>query len=176
MAKFNIGDKVVWNGGDAEGARLDRTATYEVVNPALSIHGTITRVQISPGEAAFGYWYVPEDCLVLETEALDAAIDADDAFVSTYAEPPAGDAIYQPSHYASYIIEPITFTNANNLNFNRGNVVKYTVRAGKKGDPEKEIEDLEKARRYLEIEIECIRRRRRVEAGEPAQDVWKIAL
>ena len=39
-----------------------------------------------------------------------------------------------------------------NLNFNRGNVIKYCIRAGKK-DPSREIEDLEKAKRYIEIEI-----------------------
>ena len=39
-----------------------------------------------------------------------------------------------------------------NLNFNKGNVIKYLVRAGKK-DPSKEIEDLEKARDYIDYEI-----------------------
>ena len=39
-----------------------------------------------------------------------------------------------------------------NLNFNRGNVLKYIIRAGKK-DPSKELEDLEKARQYVEFEI-----------------------
>ena len=39
-----------------------------------------------------------------------------------------------------------------NLNFNRGNVIKYCIRAGKK-DPSREIEDLEKAKRYIEFEI-----------------------
>lgn len=58
------------------------------------------------------------------------------------------------------MIEPITFINANQLSFNVGNVVKYVVRAGKKGGPEKHIEDLEKAKRYIEIELECIKRRR----------------
>ena len=45
-----------------------------------------------------------------------------------------------------------TVINAFNLNFNRGNVLKYIIRAGKK-DPSTEIEDLEKARRYIEFEI-----------------------
>lgn len=41
------------------------------------------------------------------------------------------------------------------LNFNRGNVVKYVFRAGKKDD---ELQDLLKARDYLDREIEFIRK------------------
>lgn len=43
-----------------------------------------------------------------------------------------------------------------NLSWNRANVLKYIIRAGKK-DPNKEIEDLEKARNYISYEIERIR-------------------
>lgn len=57
-------------------------------------------------------------------------------------------------HYQGKI-EVIDFINAHDLNFNRGNVVKYTVRAGKKSK-EKEIEDLEKAIHYLQFEIQRI--------------------
>ena len=38
------------------------------------------------------------------------------------------------------------------LNWNRGCVLKYIVRAGKK-DPSKEVEDLEKAKKYIDYEI-----------------------
>ena len=38
-----------------------------------------------------------------------------------------------------------------NLNFNRGNILKYIVRAGKKDD---ELQDLRKALDYLQREIE----------------------
>jgi hypothetical protein len=40
------------------------------------------------------------------------------------------------------------------LNFNRGNIIKYVCRAGKKDD---EIKDLEKALDYLNREIEILR-------------------
>lgn len=40
------------------------------------------------------------------------------------------------------------------LNFNRGNCIKYLVRAGKKED---EIKDLEKALDYLKREIDYLR-------------------
>lgn len=42
------------------------------------------------------------------------------------------------------------------LSFNLGNVVKYSCRAGRK-DPTKKIEDLEKARDYLEDEIKRVK-------------------
>lgn len=43
------------------------------------------------------------------------------------------------------------------LNFCRGTCLKYIVRAGKK-DKTKEIEDLEKAREYLNREIERLKK------------------
>lgn len=46
--------------------------------------------------------------------------------------------------------------NKYNLNFNKGNIIKYIIRAGKK-DPSKEIEDLEKARNYIDFEINRLR-------------------
>jgi len=48
------------------------------------------------------------------------------------------------------------FISAHNLNFNRGCVVKYAVRAGRK-DPKAEIKDLEKAIDYLRFEIERLK-------------------
>lgn len=46
-----------------------------------------------------------------------------------------------------------------NLSWNRANVLKYIIRAGKK-DPNKEIEDLEKARNYINYEIEKLKERK----------------
>ena len=43
-----------------------------------------------------------------------------------------------------------------NLNFSRGNVLKYICRAGKKKD---ELQDLLKAQDYLNREIELIRKK-----------------
>ena len=62
------------------------------------------------------------------------------------------DAI-NPRHYKygfSNGAEVIDITE--NLNFNRGNAVKYIARAGQK-DVDKEIEDLTKARWYINREI-----------------------
>jgi len=86
--------------------------------------------------------------------------------------PNPGSAVVHPNHYSRFVIEPVTFCAANKLNFNQSNVVKYTCRAGHKNG----IEDLQKAIRYLEMEIETIRREERVAAGESPQDVWKVSL
>ncbi|MBR0079612.1 MAG: DUF3310 domain-containing protein [Synergistaceae bacterium] len=64
----------------------------------------------------------------------------------------AHDNITHPSWYTQGGIETLDFIAAKELNFMRGNTVKYITRAGKK-DPAREIEDLEKARFYLDWEI-----------------------
>lgn len=59
-----------------------------------------------------------------------------------------------PKHYMTehFKYDVIDLCKIYDLNFNRGNALKYIVRAGKK-DPKKEIEDLEKAIVYLNREI-----------------------
>jgi hypothetical protein len=63
------------------------------------------------------------------------------------------DVVNRPSHYTTGKIEVIDFIEDQKLGFHLGNVVKYVARAGKK-DPAKEIQDLEKARWYLNRAIE----------------------
>lgn len=63
------------------------------------------------------------------------------------------EEVNHPNHYADGKIEVIDFIEDKSLGFNLGNSVKYISRAGKK-DPEKTIQDLEKARWYLTREIE----------------------
>jgi len=62
------------------------------------------------------------------------------------------DAVHHPSHYggAANPYEAIKVIEAWGLGFNLGNTVKYISRSEKKGAP---IEDLEKARWYLDREI-----------------------
>ena len=62
------------------------------------------------------------------------------------------DAVSHPAHYTDGKIEVIDFIEDKGLNFHRGNAVKYIARAGKK-DPAKEVEDLKKARWYIDREI-----------------------
>lgn len=63
------------------------------------------------------------------------------------------DIINHPSHYTDGKIEVIDFIEDKQLNFHRGNAIKYIARAGKK-NKEKEIEDLEKAVWYINREIQ----------------------
>lgn len=61
------------------------------------------------------------------------------------------DPVNHPSHYKlANGCEVIELTE--NFNFCRGNAVKYLCRAGQK-DPNKEIEDLKKAKFYVNREI-----------------------
>lgn len=64
----------------------------------------------------------------------------------------ANDPVKHPAHYTDGKIEVKEFIRDKKLNFFLGNVVKYVCRAGKK-DKDKEIEDLKKAKWYLEDEI-----------------------
>jgi len=54
------------------------------------------------------------------------------------------------SHYKDMAIQPSEFIFKNNLNWLEGNIVKYTCRHAKKNG----IQDLEKARHYLDLLIQ----------------------
>lgn len=67
------------------------------------------------------------------------------------------DAVNHPSHYTQYPVEVIELTR--HMSFDRGNAVKYIARAGYKGGPEKELEDLKKARWYIEDDIKQVEKK-----------------
>lgn len=68
------------------------------------------------------------------------------------------DAI-RPDHYCKgKKYEPKDVIRSWNLNFNLGNAIKYIARAGKKDDI---VQDLRKAKQYLEFEIEAIEAERK---------------
>ena len=62
------------------------------------------------------------------------------------------DVIKNPKHYERYAIEPVSFIMNNELPFWMGNVIKYIMRAGYKTSTD-EIEDLNKAKRYIDMRI-----------------------
>lgn len=66
------------------------------------------------------------------------------------------DPVNHPSHYNKGKIEVSDFIADQKLNFDRGNAVKYVCRAGAK-DPDKEIQDLEKAIWYINHEIKMLK-------------------
>jgi len=61
------------------------------------------------------------------------------------------DPVTNPAHYTFSSIEPLDAIDAWGLDYELGNVVKYVVRARFKGS---EVEDLKKARFYLDHEIQ----------------------
>ena len=64
--------------------------------------------------------------------------------------------VHHPEHYNKGI-EVIAFIESWDLNFSRGSAVKYICRGGVKSS-DKEIEDLEKAKQYIQFEINRIKR------------------
>lgn len=71
------------------------------------------------------------------------------------------EQVNHPSHYGGQNnpYEAIKVIHAWDLGFDLGNTVKYISRAGKK-DPNKEIEDLEKAEFYLKARINVLKEKK----------------
>jgi hypothetical protein len=81
------------------------------------------------------------------------------------------DSVNHPSHYNSHPAGIECIAVVEHFNFNVGNAIKYLWRAGLKGDA---LEDLQKAKWYVEREIERaaadqnrLREERRQNTGEP---------
>jgi hypothetical protein len=69
------------------------------------------------------------------------------------------EAIHHPAHYGGdTVYEAIKVIEAWELCFHLGNTVKYISRAGKK-NPAKLLQDLKKARWYLDRKIQGIEKR-----------------
>ena len=86
----------------------------------------------------------------------------------------APDMVNAPSHYKYGGIETIDYIEAKNLNYRLGNVIKYISRAGKKHEMlglknrfDYSIIDLEKAKWYLEREIESVKEAREFFINDP---------
>lgn len=67
---------------------------------------------------------------------------------------PNTEAVNHPAHYNRGKIEVADFIYDQQLNFNRGNAIKYICRAGFKGDM---VGDLEKAIWYLNHELKMLK-------------------
>lgn len=84
----------------------------------------------------------------------------EDFYMSAYVNPPEEDVavdekkdyrkIINPPHYKMGDIEAIDVIEEFDLGFNLGNVIKYTLRCYRKGDP---LENILKAMWYLEREL-----------------------
>lgn len=81
------------------------------------------------------------------------------------------DPVYHPKHYTSHPsgIEVIEITE--HMNFCLGNVIKYVMRAEHKG---RTLEDLKKARWYLDREIEKLENSKIEKFKENLESVFPI--
>ncbi len=65
------------------------------------------------------------------------------------------DKVKQPPHYFRYKIEPVTFIIQNDIPYAEGNAIKYLCRwRFKHKTKEAQIEDLKKARQYIDLILE----------------------
>ena len=86
----------------------------------------------------------------------------------------AHDEVNHPAHYTAYEgFEVIQLTEQ--MNFNRGNAVKYIARAGLKSY-DTEILDLKKARWYIQREIDRMEAKVRTASDNEALDALKAKL
>ena len=159
------------NGGEAERMSYEPTAWWLLNGDDeywLYTAEEIGRVVYTPGSRMIAYPvgepYAICDKSEYEYELRDNTIvikERVDRFEPTILgkeRTPSSDNVSHPPHYAngwSNGAEVIDLTE--HLSFCAGNVVKYVCRAGRK-DPDKHVEDLEKARWYLDREIARVRR------------------
>jgi hypothetical protein len=90
---------------------------------------------------------------LLKKEAMKSSVPASAGPVVAPREivaEPMKDMVNKPPHYTDGGMEVIDFIEAKRLDYHLGNVVKYITRAGKKDD---ELQDLQKARWYLDRAI-----------------------
>ena len=86
----------------------------------------------------------------------------------------SNDEVNHPVHYTAYEgIEVIQLTEQ--MNFNRGNAVKYIARAGLKSY-DTEILDLQKALWYIQREINRVEAKRRTAGDHAALDAMRKKL
>ena len=157
---------VLPNGGEAERMTYDPTGWWLLNGDDeywVYTAEEIGRVVFTPGSRLIAYPVGEPHAICdkseYEYELKDDAIvvkERVDRFESTVPRQErtlSSDNVSHPAHYAdgwSNGAEVIDLTE--HLSFCAGNVVKYVCRAGRK-DPDKRVEDLEKARWYLDREI-----------------------
>ena len=90
---------------------------------------------------------------VVDKVVMDPAVHSNDSVMENK------EMVNHPSHYGGddNLYEAIKVIEAWELDFHLGNTVKYISRAGKK-HVEKELEDLLKAKWYLERKIENLKK------------------
>lgn len=93
--------------------------------------------------------------------------ELDISLVEPKQEEPKTEMVNHPSHYQSGRFEVIDVIEEFNLGFNLGNVIKYILRSDKKFEGMQLLQDLKKAKWYLEREI------RKIDKGVDKNNVEK---
>lgn len=101
---------------------------------------------VTNAEGGYSWCVMNEDLTPIHTKFRMKALEDVDK--------PASDPVHHPSHYTYGKIETIDFIMDKDLNFNLGNAVKYVVRSGHKGNA---VQDLEKAKQYIDFEIQHLK-------------------
>lgn len=102
----------------------------------------------------------PYDCQVNDAYCLNCQLIKMDSRLKSSE---STDKVSHPSHYVEgRRYEPKDVIRDWGLNYNLGCVVKYVSRAGRKDDI---LQDLRKARQYLDFEIEAIEEERNAKNG-----------
>jgi hypothetical protein len=160
MSKFHVGDKVrVYSPNEPN---ID--GQTGVVDGIISDEGELYAVKLP------GYELLPfavnelrpaEIVAYTNTTVLPPAAFTDGAdpapALHAMAVSKAVDSVNHPPHYKRFPVEVINFTEQ--LDFNRGNAVKYLARAGHKEGVD-ELEDLSKAVWYVNRAIEKLKKER----------------
>ena len=127
-----------------EGKEYECLTAYEEWEKLLGIN-LVTVINDIGEEMDVGKWRFEE--LDKSSEPLEAKQEV----IKELSEP---DAVNHPSHYTQGKYEVIDVIEDWNLGFNLGKAIKYIGRAGHKDDI---VQDLEKAKWYIEREIKRLK-------------------
>lgn len=141
MSKFKVGDRVRVIDGDP-GWIGNVGIVTDVDDPVID--SVPYRVELDG--YAYGHEFFGDSELIPETIVAQRPVIAQ-----------AVDVVNHPAHYNRFPVEVINITEQ--LDFNRGNAVKYLARAGYK-DGVDELEDLSKAAWYVNRAIEKLTKER----------------
>lgn len=128
----------------AKKSRAAQIRAYIASHPAASPADVATKFDVKAQ-----YVYVIRSQMKKKEMMSGVNIDLAPAGTIT-AVPPKPDMVNEPPHYTDGGMQVIDFIESKKLDYHLGNVVKYVTRAGKKND---ELEDLQKARWYLDRAI-----------------------
>ena len=173
--RFGIGDKVLVKPSLAPGGKIvvkDKPHGVELTDAMREYANKMVTITQRQNQGLTDFFRIAEDggknlwwdqLFLPVPDHVQEVIKAKEQCGASRTSPPTresgADPVAHPAHYTYGKIEVIDFIQDKDLNFALGNAVKYIVRAGHKAeqgmsDEEKAIQDLEKARQYIDFEIE----------------------